>query len=308
MADGPLVHPGARSRSGPRRSAAPAMLPCGGRKRATSISVRSGLEEGWEPQWHRAQLRSRPPERDGPARPGSRAATRDDVHPMSVATGDRVELCEVSKRYGDQPVLDRVTLAIEQGEFVAVVGRSGSGKSTLLRLLGALEAPDSGVVRVAGHDLAGLSEQARARLRRKTLGFVFQFFNLIPTLTVAENVELPLALNGVERHDARRRSLELLGELGLEHCAPRFPEEVSGGEQQRAAIARAVIHEPALVLADEPTGNLDIETADHVLAMLRETCRKRAATLIMATHGREVAALADRVFAIRMGRIEERAP
>jgi putative ABC transport system ATP-binding protein len=223
---------------------------------------------------------------------------------MTSAEGD-IELRAVTKRYGQQVVLDRADLAIARGEFVVVMGRSGSGKSTLLRLIGGLESPDSGLVRVAGKDLGSLNEAGRALLRRSELGFVFQFFNLIPTLTVTENVELPLALNGVPRADAQRRSRELLAELDVERCAPRFPDEISGGEQQRVAIARAVVHEPRLVLADEPTGNLDLETAGHVLELLQTTCRRRHATLVMATHGREVAGLADRVLMIRNSALVE---
>jgi putative ABC transport system ATP-binding protein len=163
-------------------------------------------------------------------------------------------------------------------------------------------------VRVDDTDLTALTETERARRRRHGLGFVFQSFNLIPTLTVAENVELPLALNGVAPEDARRLRGELLGDLGLADCADRFPEDISGGEQQRVAIARAVIHEPKLVLADEPTGNLDAETAQHVLTMLRRTCGERDATLIVASHSTELAAQADRVVTIRAGRIEELRP
>ena len=211
----------------------------------------------------------------------------------------------MSKTYGAQVVLDRVSLDIERGEFVAVLGRSGSGKSTLLRLIGGLESADSGSLRVDGRELGTLSESVRARLRRTALGFVFQFFNLIPTLTVAENVELPLALNDVPQTEARRRSRELLAELDLASCADRFPEELAGGEQQRVAIARAVVHEPQLVLADEPTGNLDLETAAHVLDLLQRTCRRRGTTLIMATHAQEVTDLADRVLAIRSAHVEE---
>ena len=192
--------------------------------------------------------------------------------------------------------------------MVAVMGRSGSGKSTLLRLIGGLEAADAGIVRVDDTDLTALTETERARRRRRGLGFVFQSFNLIPTLTVAENVELPLELNDVAPDDMRRRSRALLDDLGLANCADRFPEDISGGEQQRAAIARAVIHEPKLVLADEPTGNLDAETARHVLELLRRTCRERNATLIVATHSAEVAAQAARVLTIRAGRIEDAAP
>jgi putative ABC transport system ATP-binding protein len=226
---------------------------------------------------------------------------------MNSVTSTWIELDHVSKRYGQQPVLDRACLAVERGQFVAVMGRSGSGKSTLLRLIGGLEAADEGSVCVDGIDLTALTETERARRRRNGLGFVFQSFNLIPTLTVGENVELPLALNGVAESDMRRRSRELLEDLGLASCADRFPEDISGGEQQRVAIARAVIHEPKLVLADEPTGNLDLETAQHVLELLQRTCRDRNATLLVATHSAEIAAQASRVLTIRAGRIEDAA-
>jgi putative ABC transport system ATP-binding protein len=218
-----------------------------------------------------------------------------------------IEARDVSKAYGGQTVLDRASVTIERGAIVAVIGRSGSGKSTLLRLVGGLEAADAGTVRVGGIDLGAHSETERAAWRRRDLGFVFQFFNLLPTLTVAENVELPLALNGRGAQESRRLSLALLEELGLRACADRFPEELSGGEQQRVAIARAVVHEPQLVLADEPTGNLDADTAGHVLTLLRRTCERRSTTLVMATHSTDVAAQATRVIAIQGGHIVERA-
>jgi putative ABC transport system ATP-binding protein len=224
---------------------------------------------------------------------------------MNTAASDWIELKNVTKRYGPQTVLDGASVTVERGQFVAVMGRSGSGKSTLLRLIGGLEAADAGVVRVDDTDLTTLTETERARRRRRGLGFVFQSFNLIPTLTVAENVELPLALNDVAPEEMRRSRSALLAELGLAACADRFPEDISGGEQQRVAIARAVIHEPKLVLADEPTGNLDAETAQHVLELLRRTCRERNATLIVANHSAELAAQASRVLTIRAGRIED---
>jgi putative ABC transport system ATP-binding protein len=227
---------------------------------------------------------------------------------MDTVTPSWVELADVCKAYGRQAVLDRASIAIARGQHVAVVGRSGSGKSTLLRLMGGLEAADTGRVRIDGADFTRLDETERALRRRKDLGFVFQSFNLIPTLTVTENVELPLALNGTTAEDSGRRSRELLAELGLGTCLDRFPEEISGGEQQRTAIARAVIHEPKLVLADEPTGNLDAETAHHVIDLLLRTCRDRNATLIVATHSIEIAARAERVVAIRGGRIEDVRP
>ena len=224
-----------------------------------------------------------------------------------MSTEAWIDVREVSKAYGNQRVLDRASVAIEHGALVAVIGRSGSGKSTLLRIIGGLEPADSGSVRVAGADLGARTESERAAWRRRDLGFVFQFFNLLPTLTVAENVELPLSLNAVAATEARRRSRALLAELGLADCANRFPEELSGGEQQRVAIARAVVHEPKLVLADEPTGNLDLDTATQVLALLRATCESRGTTLVIATHSAEVAAQATRVIAIRAGHIEEQA-
>ena len=227
---------------------------------------------------------------------------------MNAAPTAWIELENVSKRYGRQAVLDGASVTVERGQFVAVMGRSGSGKSTLLRLIGGIEAADSGLVRVDDTDLTALTETERARRRRHGLGFVFQSFNLIPTLTVAENVELPLALNDVAPEKARQLRRELLKDLGLADCADRFPEDISGGEQQRVAIARAVIHEPKLVLADEPTGNLDAETAQHVLELLRRTCGERNATLIVASHSAELAARADRVVTIRAGRIEELRP
>ena len=224
---------------------------------------------------------------------------------MSKASPVTIELRKVTKSYGPQVVLADASISIARGELVVIVGRSGSGKSTLLRLIGGLETPDRGSVLIDGSDVAALTETARARLRRAALGFVFQFFNLIPTLTAAENVELPLALNGVSRRDARGRGLALLDELGVAACADRLPDEISGGEQQRVAIARALVHEPRVVLADEPTGNLDLETAQQVLALLQATCRRRETTLIMATHSREAASVADRVLSIREARIEE---
>jgi putative ABC transport system ATP-binding protein len=227
---------------------------------------------------------------------------------MNAAPTAWIELQNVSKRYGRQAVLDGASVTVERGQFVTVMGRSGSGKSTLLRLIGGLEAADSGLVRVDDTDLTALTETERARRRRQGLGFVFQSFNLIPTLTVAENVELPLALNDIAPEKARRLTRKLLGDLGLADCADRFPEDISGGEQQRVAIARAVIHGPKLVLADEPTGNLDAETAQHVLELLRRTCGERNATLIVASHSVELAARADRVVTIRAGRIEEFRP
>lgn len=227
------------------------------------------------------------------------------MHPGSPSMTDPVsaltELTDVHKSYSGQVVLNGARLAVERGEFVVVVGRSGSGKSTLLKLIGGLDAPDAGRIIHDGRDLGSMNDFERTRFRRQSLGFVFQFFNLIPTLTVAENVELPLTLNRVGRSEIVERTRRLLDELGLPACADKFPDELSGGEQQRVAIARALVHEPTLVVADEPTGNLDLETAEHVLQLLRRSCRERRTTLIMATHSPEAAVLADRVVEIRKG-------
>jgi putative ABC transport system ATP-binding protein len=216
----------------------------------------------------------------------------------------RIELNAVCKAYGKQVVLDSADAFFERGEFVAVVGRSGSGKSTLLKLIGALSLPDSGSIRMGTHDLARMGETERTLFRRRELGFVFQFFNLVPTLTVRENILLPLALNRIPRAQAASRAGDLLGRLGLAACADRLPDQLSGGEQQRVAIARALAHEPRLVVTDEPTGNLDKDTADEVLDLLVSSCREHGATLIMATHNREAAVRADRILRIADGRIE----
>ena len=220
----------------------------------------------------------------------------------------QIRLTSVSKTYGAHAVLEECNLGVQAGEFVVVVGRSGSGKSTLLNLIGGLDRPTAGDVELLGQSLAGLTEDELSRVRCRRLGFVFQFFNLIPTLTVAENVRLPMALNGASKAESIQRANLLLGELGLDGCGSRFPEELSGGEQQRVAIARALSHKPNIVLADEPTGNLDLETAEEVLALLEQTCRRHGATLVMATHSREVLGTADRVFTIRAARIHEEPP
>jgi putative ABC transport system ATP-binding protein len=214
----------------------------------------------------------------------------------------------VSKTYDGHAVLEDAELAVGRGEFVVILGRSGTGKSTLLNLIGGLDYPTRGEIAILGQRLADLNETERSRLRANRIGFVFQFFNLIPTLTALENIELPLALNRYSRADARAKALVLLGELELTHCAPRFPDELSGGEQQRIAIARAIAHDPPIVLADEPTGNLDLETGDIVLALLDGICRNKGATLIVATHSDEILGRADRVLRISNARLEEAGP
>jgi putative ABC transport system ATP-binding protein len=186
------------------------------------------------------------------------------------------------------------------------MGRSGSGKSTLLNLISGIDRPDSGSVHVDGLEVSALGEPARTLFRRAHVGFVYQFFNLIPTLDAAENVRLVLELNGVRGAAARARSLAALAAVGLAARATSAVEDLSGGEQQRVAIARALVHEPRLLLADEPTGNLDEETAREVLPLLLSLARARAATLLIVTHDAALAQRADRVLELREGRLHER--
>ena len=219
-----------------------------------------------------------------------------------------VELRAVAHGYRegerDHAVLRDLDLRVRRGESVAFQGRSGSGKTTLLNVIGTIDRPRSGEVEIDGRELTGLDERARSLFRRRHLGFVHQFFNLLPTLSVGENVRLPVELNGGGRAAARRSAGELLEAVGLRERADAFPDALSGGEQQRVAIARALVHEPALVLADEPTGNLDAETGDQVLDLLQRLARERGSTLLLATHSREVAGLADRVLTLRDGRLQ----
>ena len=193
-----------------------------------------------------------------------------------------------------------VTMEVYAGELVAVMGPSGSGKSTLLTLAGGLDQPTEGHVLVEGQDLAGLGNQGVARLRRTSVGYVFQDFNLIPALTAVENVALPLELDGTAARTARKAALAALAEVGLDELAGRFPDEMSGGQQQRVAIARAVVGERRLVLADEPTGALDTETGEEILRLLRDRCDAGAAG-VLVTHEPRHAAWADRVVFLRDG-------
>ncbi len=208
---------------------------------------------------------------------------------------------------GIRPVLDGVDLDLPPGSVTALVGPSGSGKSTLLNVVSGIDRPDAGTVELAGTPLHALSERERTLARRDRIGFIFQFFNLVPTLTVLENLLLPLELAGRGGAGAEARARALLGRVGLEDRADSWPDRLSGGEQQRVAVARALVHRPELILADEPTGNLDSGTGARVLELLEALVRAEGATLLMVTHAEEVAARADRVLELRGGKLRDRA-
>jgi putative ABC transport system ATP-binding protein len=219
-----------------------------------------------------------------------------------------LEARRLGKVHGDGEAavaaLRDVDFAVAHGEFVAVTGPSGCGKSTLLNLLGGLDSPSEGEVWLHGEQLANAGEARRARLHRSEVGFVFQFFNLIANLTIADNVELPGLLAGLSPRDARARRRELLDDLGIAELAGSVPSRVSGGQQQRVAIARALINRPAVLLADEPTGNLDSQSAREVLALLRRH-HEHGQTIVLVTHDARVASGADRVIHMRDGVISE---
>jgi putative ABC transport system ATP-binding protein len=203
-------------------------------------------------------------------------------------------------------VLECAEARVARAEIVAVVGRSGVGKSTLLNLVSGIDRPDSGAVEVDGREVSALPEPQRTLFRRSHVGFIYQFFNLLPTLDVSENVRLMLELNGVRGRAAQRRTEAVLGEVGLAGRAHSSVDLLSGGEQQRVAIARALVHRPALLLADEPTGNLDDDTAREVLSVLLREVRSHGATLLLVTHDALLAQAADRVLELREGRLYER--
>ncbi|MFN2209633.1 MAG: ABC transporter ATP-binding protein [Candidatus Promineifilaceae bacterium] len=202
-------------------------------------------------------------------------------------------------------VLDSVQLEIQRGQFVALLGHSGSGKSTLLNLISGIERPSSGHVSISDVPITELSERERTLFRRDHIGFVFQFFNLIPMLTVLENVTLPRELASDEDGQIEAVAMRLLQLVGMEDRRDTFPDKLSGGEQQRVAIARALVHDPMLVLADEPTGNLDENTGEQVLDLLLALTRRRGKTLIMATHNPEIARMADRIVRVHDGRLQD---
>ena len=218
-----------------------------------------------------------------------------------------VEVHQLTKSFeeGDskRTVLEDVDFHIEKGEFIVMFGRSGSGKSTLLNVLSGIDSPTTGSVTIGGTDLTRMTEQERTLFRREHIGFVFQTFNLIPTLTVEENILLPLDLNKRMQPDNIKEALGFLDQVGLGNRLDSYPDRLSGGEQQRVAIARALAHDPMLILADEPTGNLDDDTANQVLDVFDTLVRQMGKTTLVATHDRSMAALADRVFTLQGGRI-----
>ena len=205
-----------------------------------------------------------------------------------------------------RPVLQGASAGFSRGEFVAILGKSGSGKSTLLNLISGIDLIDSGTICIDGHDLTALGDRQRTLFRRDKIGFIFQFFNLIPALTVLENVSLPAELAGLSLREAHMRAEPLLNEVGLADRMDTFPDRLSGGEQQRVAIARALINDPLLVLADEPTGNLDEETGQQVMRLLDRITRQSGKNMILVTHNHEAAAFADRMLFLQDGKLHQK--
>jgi putative ABC transport system ATP-binding protein len=217
-----------------------------------------------------------------------------------------IRVCQLAKSYataaGEFPALRGVNLTIEAGEFVAIMGPSGSGKSTFMNLLGCLDQPSSGDYFLAGHNVAQLESDALARLRNRTLGFVFQGFNLLPRMNLMDNVALPLVYAGIERDERRQAACCLLDKVGLGQYAESLPSRISGGQQQRVAIARALINRPSLILADEPTGNLDTHTSEEIMALFGDLNRE-GITIVLVTHEADIAAHAGRQVRFRDGEI-----
>jgi putative ABC transport system ATP-binding protein len=216
-----------------------------------------------------------------------------------------IECVDVRKRYRQGKVwvdaLRGVSLEAKRGEFLVIVGPSGSGKSTLLNLIGGLDSITDGDIRIAGRSIRNMTDRELTLMRRKEIGFVFQFFNLLPTLSAEENVYLPLSLAGVPRRQARQRATEILGRVGLGARVRHRPDELSGGEQQRVAIARALVYDPKLILADEPTGNLDTKVGTEILEMIRQLAKTENKTVVLVTHDPKALACGDRVVRVEDG-------
>jgi len=235
------------------------------------------------------------------------AAGRDFLPDMPDTQAAPVfHVAAVTKSYGPRRVLDDISFSVEAGERVALTGPSGSGKTTLLNCLGGVDRPDSGAITLHGQRIDLLSSDGLARLRRERVGTVFQFFHLLPTLTAEENIALPLQLVGVSPSEQRTRVHRFLDRVGLAHRAAALPAQLSGGEQQRIAIARALVHRPDLILADEPTGNLDSANGANILALLRELTDETRTALLLVTHSEEAAAICHRRIHLRDGRIVDR--
>lgn len=219
-----------------------------------------------------------------------------------------LKVTDISKTYGNEKVkvhaLKTCTLAFEQGEFVAVVGKSGSGKSTLLRILGTLEQPDGGEVILDGENVLKLSDKKLSAIRRRKIGYIYQDYSLFPEYTAYENIVMPIHLDGLKENEHVVK--ETMETLGILHCKDKFPSEMSGGEQQRTAIARALCISPAVILADEPTGNLDAESANEVVMLMSKAARLYNQTILMVTHDRQMADYADRILRICDGKVEDR--
>jgi putative ABC transport system ATP-binding protein len=228
----------------------------------------------------------------------------------SLSTDPFLDVVDVWKHYqageGQLEVLRGLSMRVSCGERVALLGQSGSGKSTLLNLIAGIDTLDGGEISVNGENLNGLSEKHRTLFRRRHIGFIYQSFNLISTLTAMENIKLPLQLNGAVCEEVQQQSEQMIDKVGLAARADAFPDQLSGGEQQRVAIARAMVHRPSLVLADEHTGNLDAQTGARMMALFNEIAAETGQTVVMVTHSEAVAAAADRVIAIRDGAIEPR--
>jgi putative ABC transport system ATP-binding protein len=253
-----------------------------------------------------AGLRTAEGQSDGPCLPAIRQQLQVKTD-MSI-----IEAVGVTKSFANGALhvdaVRGIDLTVRQGEMLAIVGPSGSGKSTLLNLLGAIETPTTGQVLFEGTDVASLNDTERTLLRRRRIGFIFQAFNLLPTLTAVENAALPLELDGISESAAKERALACLDLVDIADRQDHLPTQMSGGEQQRVAVARALVIEPALVLADEPTGNLDSVNSAHVMRLLRDLVDSRGQTVVIVTHDSDIAAQADRTVHVRDGLLEEYTP